>query len=345
MSLRNFIVNVDDAVYQGAFQRAQGEGKTLEAMLTQFVRDYAASGEHPQSTTYTVRSGDTLTKIARQFYDDPHKYPLIQQANNINQAGTIWVGQVLVIPTPAETAPPMPQPLSPPSSTPQSSTPPPPVPQPPSPETPPSPGTVSANPSFLNGDFEDFQPRLRNGEPRVWKGPRFPEEYGLHWQLKVISEAKKRRARFMSSAVFGRFAQAYFGGGGLNYAYGGGNSQVIASQYGYDLLFMQTVAAQPGRKYKFSGLMVSFYKGTDNPATPNKIFKTLGIDPAGGQDYRSPSIVWGERDSKDHAWINPSVEATAQSSAITLFIRIENTEKNVGVTELNLVHLDKFKLE
>ena len=149
----------------------------------------------------------------------------------------------------------------------------------------------------------------------------------------------------MSSPVFGRFAQQYFGGKGLNYAYGGGNSQVITSQYGYDLVFMQTVAVQPGRTYTFSGLIVSYYKGTDNPATPDKIFKTLGIDPTGGQDYQSPHIVWGKRDDQDHAWINPSVSATARAGAMTVFIRLENTERNVGATELNLVHLDKFKLE
>ena len=107
---------------------------------------------------------------------------------------------------------------------------------------------------------------------------------------------------------------------------------------------MQTVAAQPGQQYHFSGLIVSFYKGTDNPATPDKIFKTIGIDPYGGKDYKSSNIVWGTRDSTDHAWINPSIATTAQSNAITVFIRLENTEKNVGQTELNIIHVDKFTL-
>jgi hypothetical protein len=149
----------------------------------------------------------------------------------------------------------------------------------------------------------------------------------------------------MSSPVFGQFAQRYFGGGGLNYAYGGGNSQVITSRYSFDIVFWQTVAAQPGQNYTFTGLMVSFFKGTDNPSTPGKIFKTLGIDPTGGSDYRSQNIVWGERIDKDHAWLNPSVQAAAQAGAITVFIRLESVEKDVGETELNIIHLDRFELK
>lgn len=361
MSLRNFGVEVDNLVYQSVLQRAQREGRSLEDVLTEFLTNYAASERNPgQVNTYTVQAGDTLTKIAHKFYGDARHYALIQKANNIGDAGVIWVGQVLVVPplTGASPAPaPTPSPVSPspspaspsPPSTPQ----PQPAPAPPAssePTTPtpqpqpgPSPTPESVNPTLLNDDFEEFQPRLREGKPRFWR--EYPEEYGKYWQVKVISEVEERRTRVMSSPVFGRFAQQYFGGKGLNYAYGGGNSQVIVSQYGYDVVFMQTVAAQPGQIYKFSGLMVSFYKGTDNPATPNKIFKTLGIDPTGGQDYQSSKVVWGKRDDTDHAWINPSVSATAQASMITVFIRIENTEENVGTTELNLVHLDKFKLE
>jgi len=108
---------------------------------------------------------------------------------------------------------------------------------------------------------------------------------------------------------------------------------------------MQTVAAQPGRQYTFSGNVVSFYRGTDNPATHGKVFKTLGIDPTGGRDYRSSSVVWGERDGRDHEWRHPVVRARAQAEAITVFIRLENTEHDVGSTELTVFHLDEFELE
>lgn len=49
-------------------------------------------------TTYTIKSGDTLGKIARQFYNDASKYMLIAKANNIVDVNKISVGMTLEIP-------------------------------------------------------------------------------------------------------------------------------------------------------------------------------------------------------------------------------------------------------
>jgi LysM repeat protein len=62
--------------------------------------------------TYTVQPGDTLSKIARQVYSDPAKYPLIQKANNLVNPSLIHVGQVLVIPPLAGAGPTSPAPVS-----------------------------------------------------------------------------------------------------------------------------------------------------------------------------------------------------------------------------------------
>lgn len=53
-----------------------------------------------QSRFYTVASGDTLSKIARQFYQDPNKYPVIFEANRpmLKDPDEIYPGQVLRIP-------------------------------------------------------------------------------------------------------------------------------------------------------------------------------------------------------------------------------------------------------
>ena len=107
----------------------------------------------------------------------------------------------------------------------------------------------------------------------------------------------------------------------------------------------QTFNVEPGVSYKFSGLIVSYYKGTDNPATPDKIFKRIGIDPTGGKSYDGTSVIWGEWTDTDHEWINPSLAATAVGDTLTVFIQIENKEENVGSTELNIVHIDKCKFE
>lgn len=53
-----------------------------------------------QSQTYTVQSGDTLGKIAKQFYGDAMKYPKIFEANQpmLDNPDKIYPGQVLRIP-------------------------------------------------------------------------------------------------------------------------------------------------------------------------------------------------------------------------------------------------------
>ena len=54
----------------------------------------------PEAKFYTVRSGDTLGKIAKSFYGDAGKYPLIFEANQpmLADPDKIYVGQNLRIP-------------------------------------------------------------------------------------------------------------------------------------------------------------------------------------------------------------------------------------------------------
>jgi nucleoid-associated protein YgaU len=48
--------------------------------------------------TYTVRPGDTLSKISKYFYGDASKYPQIVKANNLDNPDQIKPGQQLLIP-------------------------------------------------------------------------------------------------------------------------------------------------------------------------------------------------------------------------------------------------------
>ena len=56
-----------------------------------------------QATTYTVKSGDTLSKIAKQYLGDANAYMRIFEANKdqLNDPDKIKPGQVLKIPTAA----------------------------------------------------------------------------------------------------------------------------------------------------------------------------------------------------------------------------------------------------
>lgn len=54
----------------------------------------------PEAQWYTVVSGDNLSKISKQFYDTPNKYPVIFEANKpmLTHPDKIYPGQVLRIP-------------------------------------------------------------------------------------------------------------------------------------------------------------------------------------------------------------------------------------------------------
>ena len=53
-----------------------------------------------QSTFYTVKSGDTLSKIAKEFYGDANRYSAIFEANKpmLKDPDEIYPGQVLRVP-------------------------------------------------------------------------------------------------------------------------------------------------------------------------------------------------------------------------------------------------------
>lgn len=153
MGMHNVQVEIDDAVFQIAARRASDEGRTVGQVTAEFLAQYADGASAGSLTTYTVQRGDTLGKIARQFYGNPRQYPLIQRANNISNPGRIWIGQVLVIP-PAGTAP-----VASPPAPGASPAPPPPAPTPPSP--PPPTGVAPPKPSIRWVGSPHFNNRRR----------------------------------------------------------------------------------------------------------------------------------------------------------------------------------------
>lgn len=60
----------------------------------------AGGGQSPQGQTYTVKAGDNLSKIAKEFYGDPNEFMKIFYANKDELADPdkIKVGQHLRIP-------------------------------------------------------------------------------------------------------------------------------------------------------------------------------------------------------------------------------------------------------
>jgi nucleoid-associated protein YgaU len=79
--------------------------KTIPEWRDEIVADIKASGTGAAatSTTYTVKAGDTLSKIAKSLLGDANAYMDIFNANRdqLNDPNTIKPGQVLKIPQPA----------------------------------------------------------------------------------------------------------------------------------------------------------------------------------------------------------------------------------------------------
>ena len=65
------------------------------------IKKTEVGSETKEAQHYTVVSGDTLGKIAKEYYGDPMKYPEIVEANQpmLKDANSIFPGQVLRIPS------------------------------------------------------------------------------------------------------------------------------------------------------------------------------------------------------------------------------------------------------
>lgn len=66
------------------------------------VADFiSVTNPEPESTFHEVKSGDTLSKIARDVYGDPMKYNAIFEANQplLDHPDKIYPGQILRIPS------------------------------------------------------------------------------------------------------------------------------------------------------------------------------------------------------------------------------------------------------
>lgn len=70
------------------------------ANVTQVNDLMTVSTPEPESQMYTVVKGDNLSKISKQFYGTPNKYPQIFEANKpmLTHPDKIYPGQVLRIP-------------------------------------------------------------------------------------------------------------------------------------------------------------------------------------------------------------------------------------------------------
>ena len=88
-----------------AKNRAEAEKAIVAAGNTPGVGEVEShidiEDEPNQTVFYTVKSGDTLSKIAKDHYGDAMKYPVIFEANRpmLSDPDKIYPGQTLRIPS------------------------------------------------------------------------------------------------------------------------------------------------------------------------------------------------------------------------------------------------------
>lgn len=98
--------NGDRIILKGkARNRAEAEKMIIAAGNHEGISEVESHIEieddnHPESKFYEVKSGDTLSKIAQEFYGEASKYPQIFNANRpmLKDPDKIYPGQVLRIP-------------------------------------------------------------------------------------------------------------------------------------------------------------------------------------------------------------------------------------------------------
>ncbi|QHS09275.1 peptidoglycan-binding protein LysM [Sinimarinibacterium sp. NLF-5-8] len=90
----NGVAKVDDRIKIGEPASAAAAPEAVDANQT------VEASEAPQARFYTVVSGDTLSKIAKQMYGNANLYPKIFEANKpmLTHPDKIYPGQVLRIP-------------------------------------------------------------------------------------------------------------------------------------------------------------------------------------------------------------------------------------------------------
>ncbi|MEM8969300.1 MAG: peptidoglycan-binding protein LysM [Bacteroidota bacterium] len=96
---------VDSQAHAEKIALALGNVEGVSKVDNQLVVEVPEQAEpEPQATYHTVEKGDSLSKIAKEVYGDPMKYPAIFEANKpmLKDPNLIYPGQVLRIP-PKET--------------------------------------------------------------------------------------------------------------------------------------------------------------------------------------------------------------------------------------------------
>lgn len=100
MTVQNINVEGDKLLVRGVVPSDYAKNQLWEQIkkVDPNVQDAVFDINVQSGLSYTVQSGDTLSKIAKRFYGDANHYHQIASANGIDNPDRINVGQELQLP-------------------------------------------------------------------------------------------------------------------------------------------------------------------------------------------------------------------------------------------------------
>lgn len=81
----------------------------------------------------------------------------------------------------------------------------------------------------------------------------------------------------------------------------------------------RTFAVEPGKEYIFGGWVRTDAWGSSYGETPGLAVARIGVDPTGGTDPASPTVIWARYRFTDGQWLELTVPFTPSGSSATLF--------------------------
>lgn len=93
------INNLNEELELSFYKNNNRTEETKETNVTNSTNFILKENPTKNIMKYRIKDGDTLSKIARKFYNDPMKYDIIVDANNnIENSEDIKIGQIIIIP-------------------------------------------------------------------------------------------------------------------------------------------------------------------------------------------------------------------------------------------------------
>jgi hypothetical protein len=138
------------------------------------------------------------------------------------------------------------------------------------------------------------------------------------------------------------FAYSHLGGGWVERIDGETSQLLISTDPYFAGIRQQVTGLTPGVGYGFHAALLTIFRTSAPPAEDGNMIKQIGIDPTGGIDPQAPTVLWTEPDDHDEGpWdIDHRIAAFAESTAMTVFIRVESPNGSGGLPYMNLSFLD-----